>query len=264
MYKIKAISSPQNVLFKELVNLEKSAAYRRKACKALIDGKTLVTDYIKKFGLDEVNVIVSSSFFQNQSEYLKEIFPESKISVFSDRLYSKFATQTHSQAISAIISTRRIMTILSENRRKSQLIFVDGVQDPGNLGAIIRLAAAFDFDQVLVSESSCDPWSPKCIRGGMGGHFVVSCKKADIRDILKTFTGERIALSANDGQSIYQKLAFADRTAFLIGAEGRGISPELRDLVDFSVNIPTNGSIESLNVSSSLAIALYEFRRTRA
>ena len=264
MYKIKRISSPQNLLFKELVNLKKSAACRRKANKALIDGKTLVLDYIKKFGLEEVNVIVSSSFFESQTEYLKGIFPKSEISLFSDRLYSKFATQTHSQAMSAIISTQRVIKILSENRRESQLILVDGVQDPGNLGAIIRLAAAFDFDQVLVSEASCDPWSPKCIRGGMGGQFVISCKKVNIRDILETFSGERIALSANNGDSIYKKMAFADKTLFLIGGEGRGINPELRDFVDCSLTVPINCSIESLNVSSSLAIALYEFCRSKS
>ena len=130
----------------------------------------------------------------------------------------KFATQTRSRAMSVIISTRRVTKILSENRRESKLILVDGVQDPGNLGAIIRLQRlllilikCYYRNQVVILGRT------KCIRGA-GVAKVVSLlshvKKKIFVTFLKLSPGERIALSANNGDSIYKKMAFADKTLF--------------------------------------------------
>ncbi len=261
MNKIKFINSADNEFFKELVNLSRSSTYRRKKNKTLLDGKTLVRDYANKFSLKNIDLAMSHSFFSDNSERMDSKFSLARINVIPDKLFVKFSNQSDLQGVTAVIFPYQIQEILLQPGRKERIIVVDGVQDPGNLGAVIRLAAGFNLDKIFLSNSCCDPWSPKCLRGGMGGQFSIPCVKSDIKSIVREFSGTKIALVSTGGVKIEKKKFSKEPIVFAIGAEGSGISPELEALISDFVTIDFDSRMESLNVSTSLAIVLYEYHR---
>ncbi|MEE3202881.1 MAG: RNA methyltransferase [Acidobacteriota bacterium] len=140
------------------------------------------------------------------------------------------------------------------------------VQDPGNLGAIIRSAVAAGSAGVIVDHSSADPYSWKALRGSMGATFRLPV--ADTIDTLGTLRQARqlgwaiVATSPRNGTSIYDT-SLNRRVILLVGNEGSGLESDLRQEVDITVSIPMSGKIESLNVAVATAIIVYEMRRQR-
>ncbi len=140
------------------------------------------------------------------------------------------------------------------------------VQDPGNLGAIIRSAVAAGSAGVIVDHSSADPYSWKALRGSMGATFRLPV--ADTIDTLGTLRQARqlgwaiVATSPHNGTSIYDT-SLNRRVILLVGNEGSGLESDLRQEVDITVSIPMSGKIESLNVAVATAIIVYEMRRQR-
>ncbi len=131
-------------------------------------------------------------------------------------------------------------------------VFLEGVQDPGNVGAIVRSAAAFGIRTVFLDRECADPWSPKVLRAAMGGHFAVS-----IRPGAQPPEAKLVCAVAHGGTA----LADADlsgRLCWIFGAEGRGVSPQLQRRADLLVRIPLSGRVESLNVAAAAAICFYE------
>ncbi len=147
------------------------------------------------------------------------------------------------------------------------IIVLDGVQDPGNVGTIIRSAAWFGVPNILIGDGTADPYAPKVVRGTQGAIFDVSIDA--VTDLTKRLTelknaGWNIfaATLAETAQSIFE-IAFPEKVILLLGAEARGIRPELLALANEQIVIPKYGAGESLNVAISGAIILAEFRRSR-
>ncbi len=140
------------------------------------------------------------------------------------------------------------------------------VQDPGNLGAIIRSAIAAGSSGVVVDHSSADPYSWKALRGSMGCTFRLPV--ADTTDTVETLRRARqngwgvVATTPRNGSSIYDA-NLNRRVILLVGNEGSGLKSALRKEVDITVSIPMSGKIESLNVAVATAIIAYEIRRQR-
>ena len=141
-----------------------------------------------------------------------------------------------------------------------------GVQDPGNVGAIIRSAAAAGSTGVVVDQESADPWGWKALRASMGTAFrlpVVRVNEAgDAIDAWRTRGMTIVAASLNGGRSLYEH-DLTKPVAFLIGAEGSGLSQETTEQADSRVTIPMQSGIESLNAAVAAGLLLYEARRQR-
>ena len=143
-------------------------------------------------------------------------------------------------------------------RAAARVVFLEGVQDPSNVGAIVRSAAAFAVEMVVLDRSCADPWSPKALRAGMGGQFSVSIAQVDgLSTVLDSFQGRLICAVPRGGQA----LAKADLKAplgWVFGSEGHGLSEESLSAVPLRVSIPMKAATESLNVAAAAAICLYE------
>ena len=140
-------------------------------------------------------------------------------------------------------------------------VFLEGIQDAGNVGAIIRSAAAFGVGTVVLDNQCADAWSPKTLRAGMGGHFALSVRTvAGLQKELETFPGRLLCTVARDGVTLGEA-DLAGPIGWVFGREGSGLSAAARENADALVTIPLAAGIESLNVAAAAAICFYEGRR---
>lgn len=143
-----------------------------------------------------------------------------------------------------------------------RIVLLDGLQDPGNTGTILRTAAALGARAVIALPGTVDLWNPKVIRGAMGVHFhllpMVHATHEDSFDFLKTSDVSLWGASA-DGDAIGARQA-PERLAIVLGNEGAGLSDVVRDQCDFLVSIPIEPGVESLNVAVAAGIILHELR----
>lgn len=144
-----------------------------------------------------------------------------------------------------------------ELQREGPRVFLEGVQDAGNVGAIIRSAAAFAVGQVVLDRQCADPWSPKVLRAGMGGHFAVGIRQVDDLAASTRASGLRLLCATMDGRPL-PKVDLTGRIGWVFGAEGAGLSAGMLALAAERVAIPMAPGTESLNVAAAAAICLYE------
>jgi RNA methyltransferase, TrmH family len=154
---------------------------------------------------------------------------------------------------------------LPDVRRAGLSVFLEAVQDPGNVGAIIRSAAAFGAGAVFLDRQCADPWSPKVLRAGQGGHFALGIRQADdLPAAIAAFGGRLICAVARGGRPLREVQLDGD-VGWAFGAEGAGLSAALLARAAERVTIPMAPGAESLNVAASAAICLYEaFNRSAA
>jgi TrmH family RNA methyltransferase len=140
---------------------------------------------------------------------------------------------------------------------------LEDIQDPGNLGSILRTAAAAGCDAAFISTGCADVWSPKVLRAAMGGHFALSLHEhADLFNVAAVFEGTLFATSLQASASLYDS-KLNGNVAFAFGNEGAGLSAELSNLCRQRVRIPMHGKVESLNVAAAAAVCLFEAARQR-
>ncbi len=143
-------------------------------------------------------------------------------------------------------------------------ILLDGVQDPGNLGTILRTAAAAGVDAALLSKEGASAWSPKALRAGQGAHFLLTVTEdVDLVAWARAFraTGGTVVATGVAGGSDLYATPLAAPWAIAIGNEGAGLSPALAATADCTVTIPMPGGMESLNAAAAAAVVLFELVR---
>jgi len=146
---------------------------------------------------------------------------------------------------------------LPELRRDGPSVFLEGVQDAGNVGGIIRSAAAFGAGEVVVDRHCADPWSPKVLRAGQGGHFALQITQVEsLEPVLESFAGRVLCTVPSGGQPL-READLSGPLGWLFGAEGAGVSPELQARAAARITIPLAEGSESLNVAATAAICLY-------
>lgn len=170
--------------------------------------------------------------------------------LLSDGVFQTVADAEAPPGIAAEIAFPHIEPVLA-----SQSVFLEGIQDPSNVGAIIRSAAAFGVGDLVLDRSCADPWSPKALRAGMGGHFALRIREA--ADLLGGFRGRLVCTVARGGTDV-READLSGPLGWVFGSEGGGVSPAVQDLAALRVTIPTAPATESLNVGAAAAICLYE------
>lgn len=161
------------------------------------------------------------------------------------------------------VNSRQIDCLNKINTGADYILAVDGVQDPGNLGTIIRTADSANLKQILVSKDTVDAYSRKVIRSTMGSIYrvkIVECENlADVLNELKKHKFQIVSTSLDTENSIYD-IDYRKKVV-VIGNEGNGVSKEIQDLSDYKVKIPMLGKTESLNASVATGIMIYEYVR---
>jgi TrmH family RNA methyltransferase len=159
-----------------------------------------------------------------------------------------------------------LRVVMSSAAHVALVVVLAGLQDPGNVGAIIRAAAAFGATGVVTIDGSANPFGWKALRGGMGGTFRVPvAARASLSDVLGAAQeqGVRVVAAVPRGGTSLPALDLRTPTAILLGGEGAGVSPEAISAVHQTVTIPMGAPMESLNVAVAAAVILYEAMRQR-
>lgn len=143
-------------------------------------------------------------------------------------------------------------------------VFLEGIQDAGNVGAILRSAAAFGVRSAVLDGHCADPWSPKVLRAAMGAHFSLGIQRAsDLAAAVAAFRGTTVCAAAHGGRALGE-IDLGERVGWILGAEGRGVSAALRSAAAQSATIGLAPGTESLNVAAAAAILFYERTRRAA
>ena len=258
---MKHIASRDNIHFKALKKLCQSGRERRKTGQTVLDGMHLIESYVQHVGaLDEIVVSESGAQRREISRYLESSQAGNAISVLSDELYADLATVETPSGIMAVAALPRSARGLNQ---EIDALLLDGVQDPGNLGSILRSAAAAGFKQVLLSADCAQVWSPKTLRAGMGAHFLLDIHEScDLPAFLGGYRGQAV-LTALDAKLDLYSLELRHAVAWVFGNEGQGVRLEVAESTPLSVRIPMPGSTESLNVAAAAAVCLFETVRQR-
>ena len=191
-----------------------------------------------------------------KSQYDTEI-----IEVNND-IYSKISFRSSTEGIVAIVFQKDKNFKLDEDKINLALV-LDGIEKPGNIGAILRSCDSADVDLIILNNEKCDLYNPNLIRSSLGSIFslkIVSMKLDDTLDFLKDNKFKIYATSLSSKNSI-DKIKFDNSSAIVLGSESSGISKFWLDKSDELIKIPMLGLVDSLNVSVSAAITLYEVNR---
>jgi len=247
------IESRQNTLVKHIVKLAAQRRARQQAAQTLLDGVHLI-DAALAAGLALERLLVMQSALEKPevaallARYLKP--PH----IVTDQVFAALTDLDSPSGIVAILPIPAAPVPIGHGC----VLLLDGVQDPGNVGALLRTAAAAGVAQVWMNEGCADAWSPKVLRAGMGAHFLLPLvERLDLTDALANFAGKVAVTALQDSQPLYASDLTGD-LALVMGSEGRGVSAPLLARADLRIRIPMRAGMESLNVAASAAICLYE------
>ncbi len=253
------ITSRDHPLVKQLVRIEGSTAYRRKNGLTLIDGIHLIQIHYSVFGPPR-NLIVSQSYFEDKENkrFLNMLFgnTDPKITILDDTLFRFVAPVKTPTGVLALIDVPE--TQESSSSREVFSVLLESIQDPGNLGSILRSAAAANVRDVYLSKHCTDAWSPKTLRAAMGAHFFLRIhENSDLIQITGKFPGSVIATSIQATKNLFET-SLSGPTAFAFGNEGSGLSREMIEAAHDNMAIIMPGKTESLNVAAAAAICFFE------
>jgi len=249
------ITSSDNPRFREYLALAESARDRRQAGLALIDGPHLIDSYRQRIGPPRQLVVSTSGKVRPELARLVADLPQVPCVELSDALFRRLApVQTPSGILGLIdIPARR-----PPPDHPEPCVLLEDVQDPGNLGSILRSTAAAGIRQVYLSAQCADLWSPKVLRAGMGAHFHLECFAGmDLGGFAAAFPGRLIATHLAARQSVFAT-DLTGHVGLIFGNEGAGLSRAILDAVDCVVAIPMPGQTESLNIAAAAAVCLFE------
>ncbi|PWB56909.1 MAG: RNA methyltransferase [Nitrosomonadales bacterium] len=221
---------------------------------ALLDGEHLIAAYVGRIGLPQMLVVSASGQEREEIRALMAQMPSVPLTLMSDALFQEIAPVDSPTGILARVEIAQLPVV-----EKIQFaVFLEALQDPGNLGSILRSAAAAGAQAAYLSAGCADAWAPRVLRGGMGAHFLLPVREGvDLVEMAGNFAGDIVVTSLQAKADLFE-LDLAGPVAFVIGNEGAGVSPALQRAATQRARIPMPGAMESLNAAAAAAICFFE------
>lgn len=252
---IRLIRSRDNAQVKRLLRLATSSRERRASELTILDGAHLVEAYRSSGGTAEVLAASASAFADPHLRALFDQAPARTRLLLADDLIARISQVVTSSGILAVVRTPGARPLPEAIDR---CLMIEGIQDPGNLGSILRSAVASGVCQVFLSPGSVFAWAPKVVRAGQGAHFFLSIhENVDFGDLRQRTRAKIIATEPRAQASVFDA-DLRGPIAWLFGNEGAGLSAQAAALAAERVRIPMPGEAESLNVAAAVAICLFE------
>jgi TrmH family RNA methyltransferase len=257
---IKTLRSRDNTAYKALLRLATSARARREQRTTLLDGPHLIAAYQASGGTLESLIASESGHGRDEVRRLFDDTPARARMLLADGLFGDIAQVATPAGILGVARTPEPPAL---PQRLDGCLLLEGIQDPGNLGSILRTAAAAGVEHVLLSKGCVFAWSPKVLRAGQGAHFFLSIHEHVALEPLAARTDGQLIVTDPRAQASVFDTDLNDRAAWVFGSEGAGVSPELAARAHLQVRIPMPGPAESLNVAAAVAVCLFEQVRQR-
>ncbi len=257
------ITSTSSSQVKHVLLLQKKRRARKEYDEFVVEGAKMVSEAPKD---RIVKVYASETYVDNNSELLAKLsLEQSKLETVSDNVFAHMSDTQTPQGIMAVIKMRHynIEEMLSD---KALIIGIENLQDPGNLGTIVRMGEGAGVTGIVMSAQTADIYNPKTIRSTMGSIYRVPFVYADnFTDALKKMQNGGVFVYAAHlkGRFNYTEPDYRKPTAFIIGNEGNGLTEAAAEAADTLVKIPMEGSVESLNAAIACTVLTYEAVRQR-
>ena len=257
--KPRRITSRDNPDFRRWKKLAQSSRARRRSDHFLLEGVHLISAWQASFGAPEI-LLASETGMSNPEIRAWLDQAGGPIVELPDALFRELAdTETPSGLLA--VAARPLPA--SSPAVDCDSLLLDGIQDPGNLGVLLRSAAAAGIRQILFSADCAAAWSPKALRAGQGAHFVTTLHEdVDLPLFLSAFQGDTLATALEGAVSLYAA-TWRHPVAWVMGSEGQGIRPNVLAACRQRLCIPMIGAVESLNVGAAAAVCLFEMVRRR-
>lgn len=256
------ITSSSSAKLKMIRQLNTKTKARREAGCFVLEGKKLFEETPPSL---RRGVFMSESFVKENPEIY--VAGECDTEIVADRLFASVCdTKTPQGILTVAAFPKWNLADLTEGPGEPLILVLESVQDPGNVGTIIRTGEGAGVTGILLGEGCADLYSPKVIRATMGSIFrVPTVRAADLSAAIRKLGayGVRSFAAHLDGKNEYTEEDYRKGTAFFIGNEGNGLSDELTDEADCLIRIPMEGRVESLNASVAASLLMYEARRQR-
>ena len=233
-----------------------SAKYRKKYNRYIIEGDKICKLFIEICS-EQIEYVLATSAWTNVHADLIQKMSNQIIRIDENEIKSISLLKTASDIL--IIAKKNICDLKKSLKSDFQAVYLDDVQDPGNVGTIIRTASWFGFDAVIRSKGSADFYNSKVLQSTMGGHLYLSLIEADIAEVKSTVNDLVIFGTAMTGVSYLKISEFPKRKLIVIGNEGKGMQLSTREFVDEFVTIPGKENIESLNAAVAFGIVASRF-----
>ncbi len=263
---VKQISSLQNPLIKELFQVKEKSRTRKKTGRFLIEGKREITLAIK--GNYEVGTILFDPSIISL-KIIEEILDPRAIEIIevTSEVYKKLAYRSTTEGIIAVTKTKELTLSDIKLPSNSPLILVaEATEKPGNIGALLRTADAANVDAFLIANPKTDIYNPNIIRSSVGCIFTNQIAIGTTKEIIKFLKNNKANIfcaALVDNAENYSKQDYTNTTAFVLGTEAIGLSQEWLENSTKNVIIPMQGEIDSMNVSVSAGILIFEAKRQR-
>ena len=257
--KIDYIQSKDNKTIKHIISLQQRK-YRQKFGEYTVEGIRAVTDIGKKDFLR--SILIRESKRSELEPLVQKGFTVSSIYVVQDPIFDKIEHSVNGQGILGI-AKKCVNDLHSLIVEDGLYVALDGVQDPGNLGTIIRTAVAAGAKGIFLLKGTVDPYNEKCVRSTMSALCNIPIFEdvtlSEFYDFIKDNTIKTYVTSLENAKP-YHTISYAKRTMIILGNEGNGVSREIIEMCDQAITIPMYGDIESLNVSIAAALCMYKVR----
>lgn len=258
------ITSNSNEQIKNIIQLKEKAKVRKKSGTFIVEGIKMFLEIPPE---DFVKAYIAENFFEENKEIVLDYFRQNNLSeeyqLVSDSVFKKISDTVSPQGIMAVARQKQYTVeniIAGRNKEKSCIVVLDKIQDPGNLGTIVRTGEGAGISGIIMSSTTADIYNPKVIRSTMGSIYrvpfaitddlplaVEQMKNAGITTYAAHLKGE-----------LYNSGNLVKDCALLIGNEARGLSDEVAEKADKLIKIPMAGKVESLNAAVATAILMYE------
>ncbi len=258
------ITSKDNKNIKEYVKLRDSKSYRSEKGLFVIESIKLILEALNS-GIFIEKVFVTQSCFDENFKVLQKLFDMANVSfIIPDNLENKLSLTSASQGVFAVCKTGENIMSAAKLKKSGKYIFLNRLQDTGNVGTIVRTAEALGADGIIISKDSCDILSLKVLRASMGSAFrmkifISDDTLTDLKEYNKSFATYAAVLDA-DALTLGD-IAFCENSIIVIGNEGNGLENEVIKLCKHKLTIKMNGKAESLNAAMATGLLIWEMTK---
>lgn len=257
------ITSTANQKVKELIKLQKNAKLRNEKKVYIVEGSRMFAEVPVK---ELISVWISESFAKKQKKLLERIPAKVPVEMLTDTVFEHVSDTKTPQGVLCVVRQKSYQLESMLQEKAPLLMVLDKLQDPGNLGTIMRTAEAVGVSGVIMSKDTVDIYNPKVIRSTMGSVYRVPFAYVEnlpeTLDLMKKY-GIKSYAAHLAGENAYDKEDYLSGTAFLIGNEGNGLRDEVTERADILIRIPMKGQVESLNAAVAATVLMFEAGRQR-
>ncbi|PLZ02215.1 RNA methyltransferase [Burkholderia sp. WAC0059] len=257
---MKAITSRDNPLYKRLKALAGSSHQQRRSGQALLEGFHLASAWLDGGGQPECCVVADGALNHDEARAIIGRIDAQRVVTLPDALFGQLSNVVHGVGLLLLVDRPEVAL---PPRVDETCVVLDGVQDAGNVGSILRSAAAAGVRQVFCAPGTANAWSSKVLRSAMGAHFLLQVFENVDADALAGLLAVPAVITDSHGAQPLDECDLTGPLAWVFGNEGAGVSPFWREAAARRVTIPQPGGMESLNVAAAAAVCLFEQCRQR-